>query len=130
MVGIFLNAAVVRLVGALMPETNDEWAVSRRYMTLETLGVVSDNPLIRLPVLAAWTRYLGSAEIGVPTPPPGTGPAHANPAKFQPQSPHENPLLGRAPGACYPQARIAFPPKTERMSGQMCRTLAIPALSM
>jgi putative transposase len=53
-VGIFPNdAAVVRLVGALMLETNDEWAVSRRYMTLETLGVVSDNPLVRLPVLAA-----------------------------------------------------------------------------
>lgn len=53
-VGIFPNdAAVLRLVGALMLETNDEWAVSRRYMTLETLGVVSDNPLVRLPVLAA-----------------------------------------------------------------------------
>lgn len=53
-VGIFPNdAAVMRLVGALMLETNDEWAVSRRYMTLETLGVVSDNPLVRLPVLAA-----------------------------------------------------------------------------
>lgn len=53
-VGIFPNnAAVVRLVGALMLETNDEWSVSRRYMTLETLGVVSDNTLVRLPVLAA-----------------------------------------------------------------------------
>lgn len=53
-VGIFPNnAAVLRLVGALMLETNDEWAISRRYMTLETLGVVSDNPLVRLPVLAA-----------------------------------------------------------------------------
>jgi putative transposase len=47
------DAAVVRLVGALMLETNDEWAVSRRYMTLETLGAISDTPLIRLPALAA-----------------------------------------------------------------------------
>jgi len=40
-VGIFPNdAAIVRLVGALMLEQNDEWAVTRRYMTLETIGEV------------------------------------------------------------------------------------------
>lgn len=53
-IGIFPNhAAVVRLVGALMLEQNDEWAVSRRYMTLETIGSVSHNPLVSLPALAA-----------------------------------------------------------------------------
>ena len=53
-VGIFPNdAAVVRLVGALMLETNDEWAVSGRYMTLETLGTMADTPIISLPALAA-----------------------------------------------------------------------------
>jgi len=32
-IGIFLkDEAVVRLVGALMLETNDEWAVARRHM--------------------------------------------------------------------------------------------------
>ncbi len=53
-IGIFPNtAAVIRLVGALMLEQNDEWSVSRRYMTLETIGALSDNPSISLPALAA-----------------------------------------------------------------------------
>ena len=53
-VGIFPNEkAVVRLVGALMLEQNDEWAVCRRYMTLEGLKPVSDDPLIKLPAVAA-----------------------------------------------------------------------------
>jgi putative transposase len=41
-----------RLVGALMLETNDEWAVARRYMSLETLARVTDNPNVRLPAVA------------------------------------------------------------------------------
>ncbi len=37
-IGIFPNeAAITRLVGALMLEQNDEWAITRRYMSLETV---------------------------------------------------------------------------------------------
>ena len=44
-VGIFPNeAAILRLVGAILLEQTDEWAIQRRYMTLETIMPLSDNP--------------------------------------------------------------------------------------
>lgn len=53
-VGIFPNDdAITRLVGAILLEQNDEWAVQRaRYMTLETIAPMSDNPFVSLPALA------------------------------------------------------------------------------
>jgi putative transposase len=53
-VGIFPNeAAIRRLIGAILLEQNDEWAVQRaRYMTLETIAPVSDNPIVGLPAVA------------------------------------------------------------------------------
>jgi putative transposase len=54
-VGIFPNdEAIIRLVGAILLEQNDEWAVQRaRYMTLETIAPMSDDPLVKLPAVAA-----------------------------------------------------------------------------
>ena len=64
-VGIFPNeAAITRFVGAILMEQSDEWAVRRaRYMTLETMVPVSDNPIIVLSAV------------------PGTRPAQANAGK-------------------------------------------------
>jgi hypothetical protein len=36
-----------------MLETNDEWAVARRYMSLETLARVTDTHTIKLPGVIA-----------------------------------------------------------------------------
>ena len=52
-VGIFPNDdAITRLVGAILLEQNDEWAVQRaRYMTLETMAALSDDPIVGLPAM-------------------------------------------------------------------------------
>ena len=54
-VGIFPNEdAITRLVGAILLETNDEWAVQRgRYMTLATIAPLSDDPIVRLCAVTA-----------------------------------------------------------------------------
>ena len=53
-VGIFPNeAAAIRLVGAILLEQNDEWAVQRRTMSLEGLVPVSDAATVSLPTMTA-----------------------------------------------------------------------------
>ena len=51
-VGIFPNdRAITRLVGAMLLEQSDEWALQRRYMQLEALQSLSDTATARLPAV-------------------------------------------------------------------------------
>jgi transposase-like protein len=54
-IGIFPNeAAITRLVGAILLEQNDEYCVQRsRYMSLESVAGLRDNPIVSLPIMAA-----------------------------------------------------------------------------
>ena len=58
--GIFPNEdAIVRLIGAILLEQNDEWAVQRardmtlETITLETIAPLSDDPTVSLPAIAS-----------------------------------------------------------------------------
>ena len=64
-VGIFPNQnAIVRLVGALMLEQNDECAVTRRYKTLETIDEVCKHRTVDVVEIATvQPDRLGSALI-------------------------------------------------------------------
>ena len=54
-IGNIVGTSIIRLVGAILLEQNDEWAIQRCYMTLKlsALGSVSDNAIVSLLVMAA-----------------------------------------------------------------------------
>jgi putative transposase len=54
-VGIFPNEdAITRHVGAILLEQNDEWTVRRaRYLSLETIAPLSDDPIVMLSTVPA-----------------------------------------------------------------------------
>ena len=53
-VGIVPNeAAVVHLVGAILLEQNDGWAIQRRYVRLETFTAMDDATPVSLPAAVA-----------------------------------------------------------------------------
>ena len=47
------EAAVTRLVGRLLLEQNEGWAIQRRHMTLETLALPGGDPALSLPAVTA-----------------------------------------------------------------------------
>jgi hypothetical protein len=44
---------LLRIASDTEAEQNNEWADSRRYLSLESLAPVSDDPLLGLPAVAA-----------------------------------------------------------------------------
>ena len=55
MVGIFpTEASLIRLVGAVLAEQHEEWLVSRRYFSAESLAKLTDpREVLPLPLIGA-----------------------------------------------------------------------------
>lgn len=64
-VGIFPNdAAIVRLIDAMLLEQSGEWNLQKRYIQLEGFQAVSDYPKAKLSAIIDWGIRLNSQEHG------------------------------------------------------------------
>ena len=58
------EAAITRLIGAILLEQNDEWGVQRaRYITLESIAPVGDDPIVSLLHRGRLTDPASTSEI-------------------------------------------------------------------
>ena len=52
LLAMIASVAAHLAAAALLLEQNDEWAIQRRYMSLETLATLGENGEVRLPAIA------------------------------------------------------------------------------
>ena len=113
--GKIVEAVITRLVGALMLEASDEWAVTRRTMSLEALARVVQTDPVSLPITAARSAR-ASPKAGAPKPPHRALPPPSSAASWAP--PRARRSAGPSAEAPPREGRARSPPR--RWSCRRC----------